>query len=63
VKISKVSKDGKEHILDANLKKFFGKTDFGHLNLPMTILDRFGRVMTWALPRVLHLNRVVSQRT
>ena len=55
--------DDTEHISDANLKKYFGETNFGDLNLLTTILDCFGRVMTWALPGVLHPNRVVSQST
>ena len=63
VKNGKVRTDGSEHDSDANLVKFFEAANIGKLNLPTTVLDRFGRVMVWALPGVLHPKRVVSQST
>jgi hypothetical protein len=44
---------------DPGLAEFFEQANFGDLTKPTTILDCFGRVMVWALPEVLHLNRLV----
>ena len=46
---------------DPGLAAFFEQANFGDLTEPTTILDCFGRVMVWALPEVLHQNRLVCQ--
>jgi hypothetical protein len=46
---------------DLGLADFFEQANFSDLTEPTTILDCFGRVMVWALPDVLHQNRLVCQ--
>jgi hypothetical protein len=48
---------------DINLARFFHEPKFGDLTEPTTILDREGKVMAWALPGVLHPNRLVRLST
>lgn len=62
-KLDKTLKDGttelKEATPDPRLVKFFLQAKFGEITEPTTILDRHGRIITWALPEVLHPNRLV----
>jgi hypothetical protein len=53
-------KDGVESETDSRLPVYFEEADFGDIMSPATILDQYGRVMTWVLPGILHLNRLVS---
>jgi hypothetical protein len=49
----------KNDLDDKNLESSYKKANFGVLSEPATILDRHGKIMAWALPDVLHPNRVV----
>jgi hypothetical protein len=60
VKNSKVTSDGSVSEADGTLPEYFEQATFGDLTEPATILDMHGRVMVWALPGVMHPNRLVS---
>jgi hypothetical protein len=60
VKNSKVQPDGAVSAADATLNQYFKESFIGTLDEPTTILDQYGRIMTWALPGVLHPKRIVS---
>ena len=62
-KLTKPTANGEEAEADQKLNVFFKQPNFGELIEPTTILDRHGRVMVWALPGVLHANRLVRQLT
>lgn len=51
--------DGDVSIEDASLAKYFNNPELGDLELPATILDRFGRIIVWYLPSIFSLHRVV----
>jgi hypothetical protein len=60
-KLTKVNEAGEEAKADQKLNASYIQPNFGELSEPATILDREGKVMVWALPGVLHPNRVVRQ--
>jgi hypothetical protein len=59
VKMTKPTNDGTEPKEDQTLDTYFKKAEFGEVSEPATILDMHGRIMAWALPEVLHSNRLV----
>jgi hypothetical protein len=61
VKNPKVAEDGAESKTDLSLHKYFEQMNFGDLTEPTTILDMHGRIMVWALPGMLHPNRLVRR--
>jgi len=63
-KNTKVTKSGGEAEADQSLRCHFHAAHFKDLTEPTTILDRHGKVIVWALPGILHPNRLVrSQHT
>lgn len=52
-------KTGEEAKADMNLAKYFPKAKFGHLTNPTTIFNKYGKIIVWALPGVLHPNQLV----
>jgi hypothetical protein len=62
VKNTKVD-ENKESPADLTLPLHFPQAEFGKLTDPATILDLHGKVMVWALPGVLHPNRIVRNLT
>jgi hypothetical protein len=63
VKNSKVTIDGSISAADESIPEYFEQAAFGDLTEPTTIMDMHGRVMVWALPGVLHPNRLVRSCT
>jgi hypothetical protein len=61
VKNSVVHENGMESQADSSTPEYFEQADFGDITDPTTILDMHGRVIVWALPGVMHPNRLVSQ--
>jgi hypothetical protein len=58
-KATRVKESGLEAAGDQSLPSYFHPADFGELIEPTIILDQHGNVMVWALPGVLHPNRLV----
>jgi hypothetical protein len=59
VKNSRARFDGDNSTEDARLAKFFVNPNFGDMDEPCTILDRYGRIITWYLPHIFALRHVV----
>ncbi|KAH9984522.1 hypothetical protein BJV77DRAFT_1072007 [Russula vinacea] len=57
-KNTKVTKSGREAEADRSLRRHFHAAHFKDLMEPTTILDRHGKVIVWALPGILHPNRL-----
>lgn len=62
VKNTKVKEKGVAEA-DLRLPLSFRQANFGKLVNPTTILDMHGKIMVWALPGVLHENRLVNIST
>jgi hypothetical protein len=59
-KNTKVKKSGTEGEADKSLRRHFHKAHFKDLMEPTTILNCHGKVIVWALPGILHPNRLIS---
>ncbi|KAH9990730.1 hypothetical protein BJV77DRAFT_1068792 [Russula vinacea] len=57
-KNTRVTKSGKEAEADQSLRHHFHAAHFKDLTEPTTILDCHGKVIVWALPGILHPNRL-----
>jgi len=57
--ISRVKPDGAPATADVNLRKYFVCPEFGHIDLPATILDLHGKIMVWHLPHIITRTRNV----
>lgn len=53
--------ENKEALANLRLPIYFRQAHFGKLTNPATIVDMHGKVMVWALPRVLHPRRLVKK--
>ena len=42
------------------LQKFFGDVQLGTFSEPCIVLDKYGRIVVWYLPDIVHPHRVVS---
>jgi hypothetical protein len=51
--------EGEESQADSRLPVYFQEANFGDITEPATVLDQYGRIMTWVLPGVLHPKRLV----
>jgi hypothetical protein len=62
VKNTRPRPDGKPAVEDLKLDKFFRNPELGDLDEPTTIIDKFGRIIVWYLPGILHPSLIVSSR-
>lgn len=60
VKNTRPHPNGEPAIDDLNLQKFFVNPELGDLDEPSTVVDKFGRIMVWYLPGILHRSLIVS---
>jgi hypothetical protein len=58
VKNSRPGVNGDNLAEDTRLAKFFVNPEFGDMDEPCTILDRYGHIMVWYLPHIFSPHRV-----
>jgi hypothetical protein len=61
VKNSRVTEDGGLSAHDVKLQKFFKQSSFGNIDVPAVICDMHGKIVTWCLPDIICLARIVCQ--